>query len=215
MAGLYKPYAGTITLAGASLANMSDRDRAKRLAFLPQQPLSDIDLTVRDVVLLGRFPHRSFGLFESLEDYRIAERAMRTTETLSFADRPMATLSGGEAQRVHIAAAFAQEPQIILLDEPTTSLDIQHQLAIFQILRDRAACEGVAVVVVTHDVNLAAQFCSHVLLLHEGQSVATGSPGAVLAPEVLGPVYGVDLATLTMPDDPRCRWVVPALTASK
>ena len=205
MAGLYRPHTGVITLAGTLLSDMSDRDRAKRLAFLPQQPPSDIDLTVRDVVLLGRFPHRSLGLFESMEDYRIADRAMRITETLAFANRPLATLSGGEAQRVHVAAALAQEPELIMLDEPTASLDIQHQLAIFEILRDRAGCERIAVVIVTHDVNLAARFCS----------VATGPPGEVLTPEVLGPVYGVELATLTMPDDPDYRWVVPAATASK
>jgi len=213
MVGLYRPHGGVIRLSGRSLTDMSGRDRAKRLAFLPQQPPSDLDLAVQDVVLMGRFPHRSLGLFESVEDYRIADRAMKITETLGFTDRPMATLSGGEAQRVHVAAALAQEPELVLLDEPTASLDIQHQLAIFEILRNRADCDRLAVVVVTHDVNLAARFCSHVLLLHEGRTVATGPPGKVLTPEVLGPVYGVELATLAMPDDPNHRWIVPVAMA--
>jgi len=209
MAGLYKPHAGKISLGGAALDEMPGRLRARRMAFLPQNPPTHLDLSVRDIVLMGRFPHRSLGLFDSAEDYRIADRAMAITRTLGFADRPMATLSGGEAQRVHVAAALAQEPQIVLLDEPTASLDIQHQLAIFQILGDRASSDGLAVVVVTHDVNLAAQFCSHVLLLHEGRTVATGPPAEVLTPEVLGPVYGVELTTLAIPHEPDRCWVVP------
>jgi iron complex transport system ATP-binding protein len=131
------------------------------------------------------------------------------TETFCFADRPITTLSGGEAQRVHVAAALAQEPQVLLLDEPTASLDLQHQLAIFQILRDRATLDGLAVVVVTHDVNLAAQFCSQVLLLDEGRAVTTGPPAEVLTPALLSPIYRVELRTLTLPNDADRRWVVP------
>ncbi|MGB2987697.1 MAG: ABC transporter ATP-binding protein [Phycisphaerae bacterium] len=212
MAGLCKPHAGRVSLGGNTLTEMSGRERARRVAFLPQHPPGDFDLLVREIVLMGRFPHRSLGLFESTEDYRMADRAMEVTETLRFADRPIATLSGGEAQRVHVAAAIAQEPQLLLLDEPTASLDIQHQLAIFQILHDRATRDGLAVVVVTHDVNLAVQFCSHILLLSEGHAVAMGPPSRVLTPEVLGPVYGVELTTLTMPHDPDRRWVVPVET---
>jgi iron complex transport system ATP-binding protein len=149
-------------------------------------------------------------LFESAGDYRIADRAMEITETAVFADRPIRTLSGGEAQRVHIAAALAQQPRLMLLDEPTASLDIQHELAIFRILRERAREDGLGVVAVTHDVNLAVAFCSHVLLLHEGAAAAAGTPADILLPDVLGPVYGVDLTTLSMPGDPDRRWVVPA-----
>lgn len=209
MAGLYKPHTGGVTIQGKLLSVMSDRDRARRIAFLPQHPSADFAFPVRDIVLMGRFPHRSMGLFESAQDYRIADRAMEITETLCFADRRMATLSGGEAQRVHVAAALAQEPQLLLLDEPTASLDLQHQLAIFEILRRRACADGLAVVVVTHDVNLAAQFCLQVLLLDEGRVVAQGPPADVLTPALLGPVYGVELTTLTLPNDPDRRWVVP------
>ena len=209
MAGLRRPDAGRVALEGEPLASLSIRERARRIAFVPQHPPSDFDLTARDIVLMGRFPHRSMALFESPGDRRIAERAMMTTETLPFADRPMATLSGGEAQRVHVAAALAQEPQLLLFDEPTASLDLQHQLAIFQVLRDRAGSRGDTVVVVTHDVNLAAQFCSRILLLAEGRLAAVGSPLDVLTSERLGPVYGVELATLTWPTATDRRWVVP------
>ncbi len=211
MAGLYKPTSGEIRVCGTSITGLSGRLRAQRVAFVPQHPPWDLDTSARDVVLMGRFPHRSLGLFESAADYEIAERAMKLTGTLGFTDRPLATLSGGEAQRVHIAAAIAQEARILLLDEPTASLDIQHRLGIFRILTDRAHDEGLAVVVVTHDVNLAAQFCSHVLLLHEGRVVASGAPREVITPDVLNPVYGVRLVTLRPPNESGPEWVVPVL----
>ncbi len=209
MAGLHKPHAGRVKFGGEVLGELSGRQRARRMAFLPQHPPVDLDLSVRNIVLMGRFPHRSLGLFESRDDYRVADHAMAVTETHSFADRAIATLSGGEAQRVHLAAAIAQEPRLLLLDEPTASLDLQHQQAVFRILRDRANHDGLAVVVVTHDVNLAAQFCTHVILLSDGHTVATGAPAEVVTPEVLAPVYGVELTTLTFPRDPTRRWVVP------
>ena len=212
MAGLYKPYAGSVSICGKPLTTTPARERARAIAFLPQNPPTDSDLPSRAVVLMGRFPHRSLGLFESAEDYRIADHAMEVTETLQFAERPIATLSGGEAQRVHLAAAIAQEPQVLLLDEPTASLDLQHQLGIFEILRDRANRDGLAVVVVTHDVNLAVRFCSHVLLLSDGRCAAMGMPAEVLTPEVLGPVYGVELVTLTVPEGGDRRWIVPVRT---
>ena len=209
MAGLCKPSAGQVALEGRSLSEFPARDRARKIAFVPQQPRGDLDFTVRDAVLLGRFPHRSLGLFESAEDYRITDEAMTVTRTLDYADRPLATLSGGEAHRVHVAAALAQQPRLLLLDEPTASLDLQHQLGIFEILRERASKDGLAVVVVTHDVNLAARFCSPVLLLDEGRVAAIGPPKDVLTPEILGPVYDVELTTLALPDAPEHRWVVP------
>jgi iron complex transport system ATP-binding protein len=209
MAALYTPHSGKIRLRGETITGLPARRRAQQLTFVPQQPPADLDVRVRDLVLMGRFPHRSIGLFESVEDYRIAERAMEVTETLVFAERPLATLSGGEAQRVHIAAAIAQAPELMLLDEPTTSLDLQHQLAIFRILRDRAVGDGLTVVVVTHDVNLAAKFCSHVILLDQGRVAATGSPPEVITPAVLAPVYRVKLRALTVNGDGDAQWIVP------
>lgn len=196
MAGLTRPSTGKILLGEHVLHALPSRERARRLAMVPQRVTHDLDLTARELVLLGRYPHRAFGLFESAEDERIAERAMAVTETLAFADRRMYTLSGGEAQRVHIAAALAQEPAVLLLDEPTSSLDLRHQLGIHALLRRRAAEDALAVVVVTHDVNLALRFSTHVLLLNDGDVAAVGPPEDVLRPEKLTEVYGVEMVTL-------------------
>lgn len=209
IAGLTAPLAGEVAWRGAPLTRLAPRERAKSIAFVPQRAPSDLDATVRDVVLMGRFPHRSLGLFESAQDHRIAEGAMATTQTCSFADRALSTLSGGEAQRVHLAAAIAQEPQLLLLDEPTASLDLEHQLAIFSILQDRTREDGLSVVVVTHDVNLAARFCTHVLLLDDGKTVAMGPPREVVTPGVLEPVYGVRLASVEVPGRVGTAWIVP------
>ena len=208
MAGLRSPDQGAIDFGGVALSSMSARTRARRIALVPQHPPADVDLSVRDLVLMGRYPHRTFGMFESAADRAVAERAMAVTRTSQFADRSLRTLSGGEAQRVHIAAALAQEPKLLLLDEPTASLDVHHELAIFQILRDRADRDGLAVVVVTHDVNLAAHFGTHALLLDGGRVAAVGSPGEVISPDRLAPVFGVEMTALPL-GEAGGRWVVP------
>lgn len=193
LAGLRRPDAGRILLDGRPLSELPPRERARQIAFLPQHLPTDSPVTARETVLMGRFPHRRLGLFDAAADFEIADRALRTTETAAFAHRPMSTLSGGEAQRVHLAAALAQQPRLLLLDEPTAALDLYHQLSLFSVLRDLAERDGLAVVVVTHDLNLAGRFCSHLLLLDEGRSVAAGPPSDVLRPDILEPVYDVEL----------------------
>lgn len=193
MGGLLSPSAGDVLLDGRALHRTSPRDRAKVMAFMPQSISIDDDLTVRDTVLMGRYPHRSLGLFESSDDQRVADRVQAWTETTAFSERKLGTLSGGEAQRVHLAAALAQEPRILLLDEPTGSLDLRHQLSIFELLRDASLSRSLGVVVVTHDVNLAGRFCTDVVVLNQGKVAGLGSPGAVLSPELLGGVFGVPM----------------------
>lgn len=208
LAGLHAPTSGRVCLGGRSLTDVSLRERARRIAFLPQSLPTDLSNSAREIVLMGRFPHRRFGLFEDASDFVVVDEALAMTQALPYADRAMATLSGGEAQRVHIAAAIAQRPEVLLFDEPTASLDLSHQLGIFSILRELARADGVAVVVVTHDVNLAARYCSRILLLADGCTVACGSPEQVIAPNVLGPVYGVELSSVTV-DGLNDRWIVP------
>ena len=206
-AGLLTPRSGAILLDGRPLGGTSRRDRARRVAFLPQTPPRDVAMSARDIVLLGRYPHRQFGIFESAVDFQIANRAMGATQTLEYANRPMSTLSGGEAQSVHIAAALSQEPALLLLDEPTAALDLYHQLSIFRMLQNLTQQSGLAAVVVTHDLNLAARFCTHVLLLNDGRTVASGPPGSVITPRVLEPVYGVRL--MAVKAGPDREWIVP------
>jgi iron complex transport system ATP-binding protein len=214
MVGLYKPRGGRIRLGVHPLETLSARRLARQVAFLPQGlAAGELDYTVRQIVLMGRFAHRSWSLFESTEDHRLAEQAMKTTGVIDFAERPVRTLSGGEAQRVHIAAALAQKPRVFVLDEPTSSLDLQHQLGIFQLLNDLAVRSRLAVVVVTHDVNLAARYGTKVLLLNEGRVVRSGTPEEVITPAVLQPVYGVAMATVTRHEAPDQRWIVPTGTS--
>ena len=208
MAGLLKPRAGVIRLRGESVQTMSLARRARRIAFLPQHPPRELAFTVREVVLMGRFPHRSLGLFESVEDDRVANEAMKRTGVAELADRPLASLSGGEAQLVHLAATVAQGGDVLLCDEPTAALDLRHQLAILSTLRGLAH-EGRAVVFVTHDLNMAARFASRMLLLHRGRMARVGLASEVLQSEVLSSVYGVRVVALgeTPPG-----WIAPDLS---
>lgn len=214
MAGLYRPTGGTVTLEGVPGVVLSRRNWARRVAFLPQQPRSVEDLRVEELVLMGRFPHRRFGMFDSAEDFRFAQEAMRLTGVAELASRPMATLSGGEAQRALLAAALAQSPRVLLLDEPIASLDLGHQLEILALLRHLAQAEGLSLVMVLHDVNLAARFCTKILLLHEGRVAAQGEPRAVLTAPSLAAVYDVNLVALRAGPDDADVWLVPDVHAA-
>ncbi|RIK67043.1 MAG: hypothetical protein DCC65_07425 [Planctomycetota bacterium] len=207
MAGLIRPKSGQIRFRGRGLDAIPPRERARRIAFLPQNPPREVALTVRQVVAMGRYPHRQLGLFESVDDLRIADRAMEATLTAEFADRTLSTLSGGEAQRVHISAALAQEPELLLLDEPTSALDLYHQLSILSKLAGLAEAGGLAVVVVTHDLNLAARYCSRLALMSAGCTVAVGNPADVLIPERLEPVYGVRMSIVRTGEGRE--WIMP------
>lgn len=206
--GLLVPTGGRVLLAGRMIEQAPPMERARTVAFLPQGPVAPPLATVREIVLLGRFPHRRFHLFESPQDIRIAEDALKQTETLEFADRRMNTLSGGEAQRVHLAAALAQQPRLLVLDEPTLALDPYHQVLIFSILRWLARRQGLTIVVATHDLNLAGRFCDRLLLLADGQAVCCGGPEEVLAPAMLERVYRVAFHSVEDPQDGR-RYVWP------
>ena len=207
MAAMRRPSSGSLSIEGTPARRLSVRRLARTIALVPQQiEATGGDYTAEQIVLLGRFPHRRFSLFESADDQRIALDAMERTGTRPFADRLLSTLSGGEAQRVHIAAALAQQPHVLLLDEPTSSLDIQHQILIFTLLR-RLAAEGMAIVVACHDLNLTLRFCTHAMLLSDGGVVASGAPEEVITPEVLEPVYHVRMEYLTGEGADARQWI--------
>lgn len=213
MVGLLTPRCGRVVLSGRPLRRISTRRRAATVAFLPQAPQAPPDLTAREVVLLGRFPRRKYRFFDSPEDHRIAEDAMRTTETIDFADRTLDTLSAGERQRVFLAAAMAQEPGLLVLDEPTSALDPYHQLSIFGLLVRLCRQRRMSVVVVTHDLNLAGQHCDTLLLLAQGQAVAMDTADHVLKTDILQGVYGVCFQSGVIGPESR-PWVLPVPPAT-
>ncbi|MEV4476356.1 ABC transporter ATP-binding protein [Nonomuraea sp. NPDC049504] len=185
LAGLLRPQGGAVLLDGHDLDRLPRRDVARRLAVAAQEVSTDVELTVLDVVLLGRIPHNR--RMTGADGLARARRALRRCGVADLEHRRWPTLSGGERQRVSIARALAQEPTELLLDEPTNHLDIAHQLALLDLL----AAIPATVVTVLHDLNLAAQYCDHLLLLHKGRLVATGPPGRVLTEETVERVYGV------------------------
>jgi iron complex transport system ATP-binding protein len=185
--GVVRPTAGVVTLDGQDLARLPRRRVARTVAVVAQQSGTEVDLTVRDVVELGRSPHRtSFG-GDRAADARAVEEALRRTGLSDQAGRRWRELSGGEQQRAHIARALAQEPRELLLDEPTNHLDVRHQLE----LLDLVTRLPVTAVVALHDLNLAAMFCDAVLVLRAGRAVAAGTPAEVLTPGLIADVYGV------------------------
>jgi len=175
MAGMRVASAGSVVLDGRSLDSWTAAERARRIGHLPQAVRAELPFTVEQLVLMGRYPHAE-RWFESDADRRAAQHAMTTCECLAFRDRRVSTLSGGERQRVLLAACLAQEPALLLLDEPSTFLDVDQQLHCFSLLRDEAA-SGRACVAVTHDLNLALTFCTRIIVL-AGKTMACDMPAS-------------------------------------
>ncbi|MEU4623277.1 ABC transporter ATP-binding protein [Actinoplanes sp. NPDC023801] len=189
LAGLRRPDAGTISYDGTDIASLGRRALARRLAVVEQDVSTHDHVTVRQVVELGRTPFR--GRFDALtaHDQKIIDDALERTGLGGSRHRDWHTLSGGEKQRTQLARALAQEPREIVLDEPTNHLDIRHQLELLQLL----GTLGVTCVVALHDLNLAARYCHHVVMLDGGRVVTAGPPEAVLTRDLIAAVYGVDV----------------------
>ncbi|MFT4088843.1 MAG: ABC transporter ATP-binding protein [Gordonia sp. (in: high G+C Gram-positive bacteria)] len=188
MAGLRAPSCGVVTLGDEPLASRSRRDVAKTMAFIEQSVSTDQNPLVRDVIDLGRIPHRRAWAAPSPEDAEIVRRAAALTHLEDRLDQRYSTLSGGERQRVQLSRALAQEPAVLLLDEPTNHLDVRHQLDILSVVRQA----GITSVVALHDLNLAATFCDRVVVLDGGRAVAGGEPRTVLTPDLIRAVFDVD-----------------------
>ncbi|MFK3979213.1 ABC transporter ATP-binding protein [Micromonospora sp. NPDC050397] len=200
LAGLGRPDAGRVLLDGEPLADLPRRRLARRIAVVHQQVSPDVDMSTLDVLLLGRIPHRPRLAALRATDLDLARRALADAGLAGFETRRWSALSGGERQRIDIARALLQEPDLLLLDEPTNHLDVRHQLELLEFL----AGSAITVVVTLHDLDLAAQYCDKIVLLHQGRVVAAGTPVEVLTPERVRQVYQAD-ADITVEADGRPR----------
>ena len=192
LSGVLQPHHGFVSLNGAPLAGRSRRDVARHLAVVPQETHPAFDYAVMEMVLMGRHPHLGPLELEGPRDLALAHEALAATGTEHLAGRAYMTLSGGEKQRVVIASALAQTPDVLLLDEPTASLDLGYQLEVASLLTRLNRDRGVTMVLATHDLNLAASICDRLVLLRDGRIIAEGPTREVLTASTIQRVYGVD-----------------------
>src|SRR3989475_3907774 len=188
-----EPAAGEIRLEGAPLRQIARTDLARRVAVVPQGTMPQFPFTVGELVLMGRYPHGPGRYFESPRDRTVAREAMEATGVLELADLPFDHLSGGERQRAIIARALAQEPRLLVLDEPTAHLDLRYQAEAAALMRRLNQERGMTILLVSHDLNLAAEVCDRLLLLAGGRAAAMGAPEAVLEQSLLASVFGCEV----------------------
>jgi ABC-type cobalamin/Fe3+-siderophores transport system ATPase subunit len=199
LARLLKPKGGAVVLDGKEIHEYSTKDVARRLAILPQVLISPESITVEELVAYGRFPQRrSIGGMRD-EDREAIEWALRVTNTIDLRDRPVDQLSGGQRQRAWIALVLAQGTDLILLDEPTTFLDIAYQLEVLELLKHLNESEGKTIVMVLHDINMACEYGHRLFALRDGTMVAQGDPRDVLKAELIRAVFGIDAHILEHP----------------
>lgn len=193
LAGLKKPASGTVEINGKNIAQVPRKALSRELAFVQQSAATDTNVTVNDVIRLGRTPHRSALAGWTEADENAVNQALDRVDMATRRGQPWQTLSGGERQRVHIARALAQEPQVMFLDEPTNHLDIHHQIEILRMVR----ALDLTSIIALHDLNLAAMFCDRIVVLESGEIRACGTPAEVLTPALLRDVFRVS-AEITM-----------------
>jgi iron complex transport system ATP-binding protein len=191
LARLLKPVVGTVYLDGISIFKLPTKEVAKRLAILPQGPTSPEGLTVEELVAQGRYPHQSWLQQWSSEDEKVVQQALATTGLLELAERSLDSLSGGQRQRAWIAMALAQDTEILLLDEPTTFLDLAHQVELLDLLYELNQARGRTIVMVLHDLNLACRYADRLIALRDGKAIAQGSPQEVMTEGMVNLVFGL------------------------
>jgi iron complex transport system ATP-binding protein len=206
LARLLKPESGAVYLAGTSIAKLSTKEVAKRLGILPQSPVAPEGLTVRELVSQGRYPHQRWFQQWSKEDEQLTEQALAITGMLELGDRPLDSLSGGQRQRAWIAMTLAQNTEILLLDEPTTFLDLAHQIEILDLLYDLNQTQGRTIVMVLHDLNQACRYADCLIVMHQGYIYAQGSPESVMTEAMVSEVFGLESRIIPDPmtETPMC-----------
>lgn len=196
---LIAPRSGEVLLDGKSIHRMPSRDLARTMGLLPQSPIAPEGIAVADLVSRGRHPHQSLFSRWTRQDDEAVDSALSATKTFDLAERPVDELSGGQRQRVWIAMALAQQTDILLLDEPTTFLDINHQIEVLDLLTDLNQTRGTTVVMVLHDLNLAARYADHLVALASGRVHLSGTPEEVLTEETVRQVFGLESRVITDP----------------
>ncbi len=188
----YPPWSGQVTLNGHDIWRLPPRQCAQQIALVEQVTKLAWPYTVEQILKLGRFPHQGWFAPLNGRDLSVIEAVLQQTDLIEFRHRPLNTLSGGERQRVIVARAMVQQPKILLLDEPSSNLDISHQHRLLSFVRDLVEQQGLTVVTAIHDLTLAARYCQRLLVLHQGQIYADGPPDAILIPDLLATVFDIE-----------------------
>ncbi len=199
LARLMNPREGSVLLDGRELHRTPTREVARRLGLLPQSPIAPEGVTVGDLVARGRSPHQRWWQQWSADDQRVVQEALAATSVTDLADRPVDELSGGQRQRVWLAMALAQDTDVLLLDEPTTYLDMAHQVEVLELVAELNARRGRTIVMVLHDLNHAARYAHHIVAMKAGRIVAEGPPAEVVTEELVADVFGLDCAVVPCP----------------
>jgi iron complex transport system ATP-binding protein len=210
MSGYLKPRSGTISVCGKKLEELSIKERARYIGYLPQDNNVDFDFNCLDIVMMGRMPYLKRFQRENSDDRQVVKESMDLTNTWHFRDKSITNLSGGERQRVFISRALAQSPKILLMDEPITYLDIKYQLEILMLLKQLCS-KGILSIAVLHDINLALQFCDEIIMIHWGEIIAKGEPRAVITSNNIKVAFDVDVEVLQNPVSGK-PYVVPKVT---
>jgi iron complex transport system ATP-binding protein len=192
LARLLKPQSGMVYLDGIAIAKHSTKEVAKRLGMLPQSPVAPEGLSVRELVAQGRYPHQTWLQQWSREDEQFTEQALAITGIAELGDRPLDSLSGGQRQRAWIAMALAQNTEILLLDEPTTFLDLAHQIEVLDLLYDLNQTQGRTIVMVLHDLNQACRYADDLIVMRQGHIYAQGTPNLVMTETMVAEVFGIE-----------------------
>ena len=201
--GALTPLVGRAEVIGRPVSQWPRQDLARTVGVVPQREDNLFPQRVRETVLLGRYPHLSLWGSERPEDHAAVDRALAACDALHLADRWLWTLSGGEYQRVRVARALAQEPKLLVLDEPGMSLDLKHEMALFELVRGLVDTQGLGVLMITHDLNLAARFADSLLLLEGGRPIASGAPSDVLTQQTVETVFSWPVAMQTIDGRPQ------------
>ena len=208
-----RPKGGVVLLDGKEISKMRENEIAKEISSVPQNPMINFDFSVWDIVMMGRYPHLGRLSIEDERDERIVRRCMRLTSVQHLANRSIMEVSGGELQRILIARALAQEARILLLDEPTSNLDINYQIEIMDLLRRLTSEGGITVICAMHDLNLAARYCDMLILLNNGRIRAIGKPEDVLTRDNIRETFGVEVLIKKNPIT-NSIFIIPLGTAS-